>query len=98
MENSDLIIAQTRFQKQLIYKNFNKDSIVITNGLPVPKSPFKKMNPPIISWIANIKILKKPEIFIRLAEKCQDLDAKFVFAGRSSENSYQNMLMKKSWI
>ncbi|MHA1491428.1 MAG: glycosyltransferase family 4 protein [Promethearchaeota archaeon] len=96
IRNADLIIAQTNRQQQLLNKNFKKDSIVIPNGLPVPTLPFKKIDPPIISWIANIKPLKKPEIFIKLAEKCQDLNIKFVYAGRSSENSYQNMLMEKS--
>jgi len=96
IENADLIVAQTKHQQQLLKQNFNKDSIIIPNGLPVPTYLSKKVYPPIICWIANIKPLKKPEIFIKLAENCKDLNAKFVYAGRPSESSYQNMLMKKT--
>ena len=96
IEKADLIIAQTEYQQTLLKKNFNKESIIIPNGLPVPKPTFKKEEPPLISWIANIKPLKKPELFINLAEKCRDLNVKFVLVGRSSRNSYQKMLIQKT--
>jgi glycosyltransferase involved in cell wall biosynthesis len=96
IKNSDIIIAQTKYQQELIKQNFNRDSLVVPNGLPVPIDRFKKENPPIVTWIANIKPLKKPEIFIKLAEECRDLNVKFVYAGRPSGSYYQNMLMKKT--
>jgi len=65
IREANLIIAQTKFQKKLIRENFRKDSIVIPNGHHVPSQPFKKTDPPIISWIANIKTWKQPEIFPR---------------------------------
>jgi len=96
IKNVDLIVAQTYHQKKLLMKNFNKDSIVIRNGLPIPSPPFKKDELPIVSWIANIKPLKNPEIFIKLAENCKDLDVKFVYAGRPAKGSYQKMLFEKT--
>ena len=96
IENADLIIAQNNNQQRLLRQNFKTDSLLIPNGLPVPAPPFKKADPPIISWVANIKYLKQPEIFIRLAEKLKDLNAKFVYAGRPSERGYQKMLMEKT--
>ncbi len=96
IENADIIIAQTNRQQQLLKQNYKRDSILIPNGLPVPPPPFEKNEPPIVSWIANIKRLKRPEIFIKLAEKCKNLNVKFVYAGRPSESSYQNMLMEKT--
>lgn len=96
IKNSDLIIAQTIYQQKLLKQNFNRDSILIPNGHPVPLPPFKKVDPPIISWIGNIKLLKQPEIFIKLAENCKDLNARFVYAGRPAQGSYQNMLLKKT--
>jgi glycosyltransferase involved in cell wall biosynthesis len=96
IKKSDCIIAQTKKQQQMLKKNFNKNSIIISNGLSLPNHPFNKKRPPIISWIANIKPLKKPEIFISLAERCSDLDARFVFAGRPAVGSYQNMLLERT--
>jgi len=96
IKNANLLIAQNYQQKKLLQKNFNRDSVIIPNGLNVPLPPFTKADPPLISWIANIKPLKQPEIFIKLAESLQDLNIQFVFAGRSSESSYQKYLMEKS--
>lgn len=96
IEQADIIIAQNTHQQQLLKQNFNRDSLIIQNGLPVPSPPFRKADTRIISWIANIKPLKKPEIFIKLAEKCKDLNVKFVYAGRPSDGKYQNMLIEKT--
>ena len=82
--------------KSTIRKNFNRESIIIPNGLPVPQPNFQKSDPPIISWIANIKPLKKPEIFIKLVEIFKDTNIKFVYAGRPSDSIYQNMLIEKT--
>lgn len=96
IKNADLIIAQTHQQQKLLQQNFNRNSLVIPNGHPVPLPPFKKTDPPIISWIANIKKLKQPELFIKLAETCQDLNVQFVYAGRLAQGSYQNRFMSKT--
>jgi len=96
IKNANIIIAQTYHQQKLLKQNFNRDSIVIPNGHPVPLPPFKKTNPAIIAWIANIKQLKQPEIFIKLAEKCQDLNAQFIYGGRPANGEYQNMLIRET--
>lgn len=96
IKNAHVIIAQTHQQQRWLKKNFNRDSIQLPQVLPVPSPPFKKSTPPIISWIANIKLWKQPEIFIKLVEECQDLNAKFVYAGRSTKGEYQKMLIEKT--
>ena len=94
LENANLIIAQTKFQQEQIGINFKKKSIVIPNGHHVPSAPFRKTDPITISWIANIKTWKQPEIFIKLAEKCKNLEARFVYAGRPTTGEYQKMLSR----
>jgi len=96
IKGADLVIAQTRHQQNLLKNNFDLNSTLISNGHPVPNPPFKKQQPPVVAWIANIKPLKQPEIFIKLAEKCQDLEARFVYAGRPTTGKYQKMLSKKT--
>lgn len=95
IKNADIIIAQSHQQQKLLQQNFNQNSLAIPNGHPVPLPPFKKADPPIVSWIANIKKLKQPELFIKLAEACQDLNVQFIYAGRLAQGSYQNMFMSK---
>lgn len=93
---ADLIIAQSQIQQGLLLQNFKRNSILIPNGQYVPNPPFEKTEPPIISWIANIKKLKQPEIFLKLAEKLQTQNIKFVFAGRPDKGSYQKKLIEKA--
>jgi glycosyltransferase involved in cell wall biosynthesis len=90
------IIAQTKYQQNLLEKNYNKSSIVIPNGHFIPNPPFKKCEKNIVSWIANIKPWKQPEIFIKLAEKFQDFDVKFLYAGRPANRNYQQMLERET--
>jgi glycosyltransferase involved in cell wall biosynthesis len=94
LENANIIVAQTKFQQQLISRNFKKDSIIIPNGHHVPSRQIKKFDPPIISWIANIKAWKQPEIFINLAEKCKNVKAHFIYAGRPANGEYQKILLR----
>jgi len=96
INNANLVIAQTRCQQNLLKNNFGLNSVLISNGHPIPNPPFKKLHPPIVAWIANIKHLKQPEVFIKLVEECQDLDARFIYAGRPTTGKYQKMLSKKT--
>ena len=96
IRNADLIISQTNVQKELLGQHFGCNSIVIPSGHPIPLPPFEKSDPPIIAWIANIKQWKQPEIFIKLAQQCCDLNVKFIYAGRSSTTNYQQMLIAKT--
>lgn len=95
---SDEIIAQTKKQKNLLNHNFGVNSLVIPNGHNVPnRGNIEKSNPPIIYWIANIKEWKQPEIFLKLAQKLKDINAKFIYCGRPSSNkTYQKKLQKKT--
>jgi glycosyltransferase involved in cell wall biosynthesis len=77
------IIAQTDDQKKLLKKNFNRDaSAVIPNLHPLPNEVLVKEGPLKIVWIANLKDLKQPEIFIRLTSELQTLpDVEFIMIG-----------------
>jgi glycosyltransferase involved in cell wall biosynthesis len=87
IRNASVVIAQTERQRELLAANFDRsDAIVVRNFHPSPaepevavdKAPSKK----IVAWIANIKPLKNPEAFIRLATRFADCpDIEFVMAG-----------------
>ena len=54
----------------MLKNNFGREcDIVVPNFCPKPKNIIKKKNPIKLVWIANFKKLKRPELFIKLAEK-----------------------------
>lgn len=62
------IIAQTEDQKKLLAKNFKRSaSAVIPNFHPQPTEIICKNSPIHVVWVANLKELKRPEFFMRLA-------------------------------
>ncbi|MBX7150220.1 glycosyltransferase [bacterium] len=93
IENADRIIVQTVYQSEQLKTNFERDSIVIKSGHPIPISaqrsfPFK------VLWIGSIKPIKRPELFLQLAEICQDLDCEFWMAGQIVDQKYHTLIEK----
>ena len=39
------------------------------------------MSPPVVAWVANVKRLKRPKLFVELARACSDLPARFLLVG-----------------
>ena len=90
---SSKIICQTEHQKKLFKENYGIESIIIPLGHEVPENIPKKENIPTIIWVANIKPLKRPEIFIELAKRMCDTNARFIMIGRPHDQRYyQNMI------
>ncbi|MDG6224261.1 MAG: glycosyltransferase family 4 protein [Candidatus Thermoplasmatota archaeon] len=89
---SSKIICQTEHQKKLFKDNYDIESIIIPIGHEIPESIPKKEKKPTIIWVANIKPLKRPEIFIELAKRMSDTGARFIMIGRPHDQRYyQNM-------
>ena len=81
IRNADQVIAQTQEQKEAIRQTWRRESVVIPNSHPVPESVAEKTGVPIIVWLGSIKSIKQPLLFVDLAKKCSDMDARFVMAG-----------------
>ncbi|UCE08250.1 MAG: glycosyltransferase family 4 protein, partial [bacterium] len=56
------------FQKRILKERFKKNSIIIKNGLIIPKVTCEINNNPIILWVASIRSIKRPNLFIELAK------------------------------
>ena len=95
MCKADKIVVQAKYQRELLDKNFDANSVIVKNGHPVPTKLPQKENPPIVLWLASLKRLKQTEIFIKLAKYCQDLNCKFILAGRSSDKGYLEELLEQ---
>jgi len=89
---STKIISQTKEQKRKLKNNYGYESKIISNGHPIPKGPFIKEDIPKIIWVANIKPIKQPEIFIDLARKYDDKKLKFIMIGKFEKGKYQDKI------
>ena len=85
LKRADYIIAQSKYQQELLKKNINQDSIIIKNLYPVEKVEISKSASPIVLWVGTIKPeWKQPELFLKLAKAIPD--ARFQMVGGASTN------------
>lgn len=89
---STVVISQTLPQKNRFRENFSRDSVVIPIGHPVPEDLPEKEQ--MILWVANIKPIKQPELFIELAKRLKDTGIRFVMIGGPDVRSYQDKIEK----
>lgn len=88
---SDYIVGQTKYQSDLLRKNYGRRcDFVIGNWHPVANN-FKKDNSVIkILWIANWKPIKQPEIFVQLVHELANVsNIQFIMIGRNKQ--YQKL-------
>jgi glycosyltransferase involved in cell wall biosynthesis len=90
------IVVQTRSQQRLLEQNRGIQAPIIGNGQRAPSRDFKKESPPVVLWLASIKDWKRPELFARLAERCNDLNATFRIVGRPSDQELAAEVRKKA--
>ncbi|MCC6019512.1 MAG: glycosyltransferase family 4 protein [Candidatus Verstraetearchaeota archaeon] len=68
IRRANSVIAQSNFQKTILKERFKVESVVIKNGLPLPKDNYKKHDPPIVLWVGSISTVKQPHLFVKLAK------------------------------
>ena len=82
LKRSTTIIAQTNYQAQKFLKTYGRAvTRVIPNAHPEPETLQVKNKTLSIVWIANMKPIKQPEIFIELAaelKKTHDVDCTMI--------------------
>jgi glycosyltransferase involved in cell wall biosynthesis len=86
IKRADCIIAQSKYQQELLKKNYNQDSIIIKNPYPIEEVvEISKSRPPVILWVGTIKPeWKQPDLFLKLAKAIPD--GRFQMVGGSSTN------------
>jgi glycosyltransferase involved in cell wall biosynthesis len=78
------IVVQTHDQARLLGENYGRQATkVIRNFHPAPSESIDKNGRPTVVWIGNLKHVKQPAVFIRLAQACADMaDVRFVMVGK----------------
>jgi glycosyltransferase involved in cell wall biosynthesis len=76
IRHATTIVAQTEAQRRLLAEQFGRrDAVIVRNFHPLPTETARKdRTKKRVLWIANLKRLKQPDVFLRLAAR---------FAGRS---------------
>ena len=94
MCHADLILVQTEHQKLLIKQQFHRNAVLLRNLHPIPVDvPIKSTEEIRIVWLANLKPLKQPDLFIDLATSFKDLNmVQFVMIGRAGQREWQRKL------
>lgn len=80
--NAPVVVAQSRDQQRALEFQFGRKSYLVPNFHPLPKEDVHKGGAVKVVWVANLKPVKRPELFVRLAENLSDLpQAEFVMIG-----------------
>ncbi len=98
LRRSDCVIAQTRYQAELLWRNYGRTAdVILPNFHPIANNPTDKAVSPIqVIWVANFKPSKRPEIFVQLAEDLAGRhDIHFKMIGRPGEKGSYDALHKR---
>ncbi len=81
LKRADVVVVLANYMKNALYHNYGINSVVIKSGHPVPIGPFKKDDPPSILWIARPTDVKRPKLFLQIAQEISDLNIHFILIG-----------------
>ncbi len=83
IHKADAVILQTMEQLRLLETNYHRSGTVIPNHIVscTTAEAVPRRQPPEVLWLSNIKSFKRPELFIALARRCQDMPVRFTMVG-----------------
>ena len=83
IRRTDRIVVQTHDQDRLLSQNYGRQAdAVIPNFHPDAAEQPDKSGPLTVVWIANLKLWKQPDVFVRLAQALRDLSGvRFLMIG-----------------
>ena len=90
VRQADVIVAQTNDQIRMLHENVGrKADRLIRNFHPAPPACKKGVKPITVVWIANLKPTKRPEKFLEIALRLQDLSGiEFLMIGQPYHSQY----------
>jgi len=79
LRRADAILAQSAHQQELLRRNYGLDSSVVSSLLDIPDSTLPLGERDIsVLWVSNIQRLKRPNMFLELAQRLPTLAASMV--------------------
>jgi glycosyltransferase involved in cell wall biosynthesis len=96
VRHANAIVAQTREQAQALEANHRRSATaVVPNFAVIPERTWKKSGRFTVLWIANLKQLKQPEVFIKLARELVEEDIAFKMIGRRDDGAWGNSIFEE---
>ena len=97
VRHADCIIAQTGEQADLLAKNYGRrPTAIIPNFHPAPEEEISKGDGVTVVWVANLKPLKRPELYLDLAQELGSLaGVRFTLVGRGNDGRWCRNLMRR---
>ncbi len=98
-KGAKIVLAQLEEQRADL-KKLGIDSTLVRNSFPVPTESELQSHEgtPVILWADSIKSLKRPELFLKLAERCGNLPVNFRMIGRVVDARYVSMIERTSRV
>jgi glycosyltransferase involved in cell wall biosynthesis len=90
IRRADLILTQTFDQQKALRTSFCRDGVILRNGHPITVGDMNKKGDCIkIVYIANLKLIKQPDIFVDLASRFRNIPKiEFVIIGRPGSGKW----------
>lgn len=84
LRNADAIVTQTNQQARYLWNHYRRRADATIPNYHPPTTDRRDKNGPIkVVWVANVKDLKRPELFIRLARDFAHVDGvEFIMIGK----------------
>jgi len=100
LRNAKFIVGQTQHQASLIKNNYHRElTDLVRNFHPLPCEALEKDEQVKVLWIANIKKIKQPELFLKLADDLSHLNAQFIMmGGAQGEATWRDKTISKMKI
>ena len=100
IRRASAIVTQTERQAKLLQQHMGRRAAaVVPNFQPQPRaeeSTHKSDGRVLVVWIGNFKLVKRPEVFVRLAEELRHLSqVQFAMAGRAGNERTHGALHAK---
>ncbi len=87
------VVTQTRHQSDVMHKHYGRAAdLVIPNFHPFPQTQSNKAERVAVVWIANIKGVKRPELFVDLAQALVGEACQFYMIGYRGDEKYFGQL------
>ncbi len=100
MKHASHVIAQTERQARILKERFDRNAAaIVRNFQPLPERLPAKPHDGVVRvfWLANLKDVKRPELFVELAERfAHRADLEFLMAGRPSQLSRHVALLERA--
>lgn len=74
--------VQNPVQRDAYLANFGQTPFRFPSGQIIPPTIPKKDSPPVILWVGGFSAVKRPELFLQLAQSCEDRGLHFVMISK----------------